>query len=361
MTLGMDCNKVIPLLLLLGTMASACVGPSSPFGAIEIFKIKPARNQSKNPLLKDDVSIEVHPKRLNFHSVHNLKIKVKDTNNWDPKTQLSVEYNGIDVTSSAILDSKIRYIDNFHIITLQNLKIPSDKDHTIDIHYWTGSETKKTISLHAPECHPFQENSISTIEPFENNQYHIHLIQMLASRLDFNPSLFAGIIAQESGFNPKAVSWAKAIGLTQMTPLAEKHVIKEFPHFPSFPEIQDMSTLKIKTLIQREIINSSNEWRLDPYKSIQGGVVFMKYLHKYWQKPENQKLISKIEGPKAEVLSQILLASYHSGAFRVKKAVEDKPNLWLQNEKLKEAKKYIRRVSSYCYHFSNSDNFEGEF
>jgi hypothetical protein len=260
----------------------------------------------------------------------------------------------------ALKDATSEYKDKYHFIKLNNIKVPPEKDHKIDIHYWINPEEKKTISLHPPECSPFQKNLIHNLKPFEHNDYHIHLIQLLASRVELNPTFFAGLIAQESGFNPKAVSWSKAMGLTQMTPIAEKQVLMEFPNFTSYPDITLLSPLKIKTLVDREIINSNNDWRLDPYKSIQGGIIFMKYLQRYWEKPENLALIKKIEGPKSDVLSQILLASYNSGASRVKRAVTTDPINWIESGQLKEAKKYVRRVSSYCFHFSSSDeNSEG--
>jgi len=63
-----------------------------------------------------------------------------------------------------------------------------------------------------PETNPLPANSIPKSESFEP------IIEKYASDYQLDPSLIRSIIAQESGFNPKAVSPKGARGLMQLMP-----------------------------------------------------------------------------------------------------------------------------------------------
>lgn len=178
------------------------------------------------------------------------------------------------------------------------------------------------------------------------------MIDTTASKSKYNPSLLAGIVAQESGFDPKAVSWAKALGLTQVTPLAEEEIIKGHTNWPRYPNLNDMSFLKIKTKILTGEITAQKEWRLNPEYSLRGGISYLTYLNEYWSMPDNMKVVKSLPGDEEINLSRVILASYNSGAARVKSIIKKKKVKWLEHESLKEAYKYIHKVSSYCYHFS---------
>ena len=108
----------------------------------------------------------------------------------------------------------------------------------------------------------------------------------------------------------------------------------------------------MKTKILAGHISSDKEWRLNPEYSLKGGLSYIKYLTSYWKKPKNMKFVESLAGNKDTNLSRVILASYNSGAARVKSIIKTKGDRWLEHKSLKEAHKYINRVSSYCYHFS---------
>ena len=95
---------------------------------------------------------------------------------------------------------------------------------------------------------------------------------------------------------------------------------------------------------------------MNPRYSLQGGATYISYLKRYWSLPNNEKIVRSLPGDYRRNLSEVILASYNSGAARVKAAIVTKSKDWKKHRKLKEANKYVKKVSSYCYHFSTEDN-----
>ena len=56
--------------------------------------------------------------------------------------------------------------------------------------------------------------------------------------------------------------------------------------------------------------------------------------------------------------TDILLASYNSGAYRVKKSIIKNKKEWLFDDSLHEARKYVMNIKSYCYSFDQGNNNE---
>jgi soluble lytic murein transglycosylase-like protein len=70
-----------------------------------------------------------------------------------------------------------------------------------------------------------------------------------------------------------------------------------------------------------------------------------------------EKIIKYVSSQKQDddLLINLLLASYNSGPYRVKRALIRKGPTWLEAKELREAKKYVKKVKSYCYHFSKNN------
>ena len=54
--------------------------------------------------------------------------------------------------------------------------------------------------------------------------------------------------------------------------------------------------------------------------------------------------------------TDILLASYNSGAYRVKKSIIKNKEEWLFDKSLNEARKYVMNIKSYCHSFKGVNN-----
>ncbi|MBY0384193.1 transglycosylase SLT domain-containing protein, partial [bacterium] len=236
-------------------------------------------------------------------------------------------------------------------IEFKNVRFKLLDDNQIRIGY-QKNQSLYVSQFQSPTCDFFENKPIHNIQGFRPPNEYIIWLSEIAKQQKLNPNLLTGIVAQESGFNPNAISWAKAIGLTQITQLAEEQLRIEEKKWPQSREISSLNFVELKQKISSGEINRDNEWRLNPQKSIQGGAEYIRYLYSYWNLEENKIWLAKISGEPSVVLSQVILASYNSGPSRVKNAIIENPNTWIKDPELKEAHKYIQRVFSYCYHFS---------
>lgn len=82
---------------------------------------------------------------------------------------------------------------------------------------------------------------------------------------------------------------------------------------------------------------------------------YLMYLRDYWSRPDKKQYVSEHLGEGEDHLSEVVLASYNSGATRVFQAIEKRGKKWLEDRELKAARRYVRRVVSYCDFFSQGD------
>ncbi|MCC2679561.1 MAG: putative exported protein [Pseudobdellovibrio sp.] len=337
-------------------LTTACAGPTSPFGGVEVWSGDGERIVFKSAELPAS-DFSMSPKRQVLHKESDFilkfnlkKQKVAVTDNAD----IRVTYNNKDVTntflkSTSVLkgkDNSIQYIFN-------KLKLRADKHHNINVFWRPGQEgLYSRISYLPPVCSLQDDFTLVSTKPFKPAKTIITAINSTAKDQQLNPSLLAGLIAQESGFKSTRVSYAKAIGLTQITPIAEEEIKKLRPDWRSDPLIDELDVLTVNQMILNKTINQKQDWRLDPELAIEGGALYLNYLIDYWNIEENRKLLS--EYPNIS-LTAVVLASYNSGALRVKNKIKSSGDQWIDDNELKEAFKYVNSVSSYCYHFSATE------
>ena len=345
-----------------------CAGPTNPWGHYGL-RLPPQKSEmpvnlrtiASLPNEDSDASILFFPGRQNFHQTTEFSVYIKDPNLIPDNAQLSLFYNKINVTNSWLKRAQVELNDNQTIMTLtfHGIKLMADKDHDIVVRYQRNKLSQAiNQSYLSPSCslaalEPLGE--LSTFNTVEKKKYR-HLIEGISSQEGVNPSLVAGLIAQESAFNPLAVSSAKAIGLTQVTKGAAQHVLDTYENYPTYPELHTYPVPLIKTMILAGTVNPENEWRLDPKYSIRGGIHYLKFAEDYWLTRNNHQVIVKNYQEDEQILDDLILASYNSGPYRVKKALIKKGRQWLESPELNEAKKYVKKVKSYCYHFAANNN-----
>jgi hypothetical protein len=341
--------------ILSGFMLTACAGPTTPFGAVSIF----TRLAERFGMKSDLATIEFSPIRQILHDRTDFEASVYDPKGIPSGYVLSLQYNDMDMSHAFLRAARIQTgLDEgrrLHV-KLKNLRLPPAREHRIRLVYRrTTSALPVVAEFSPPECE-LQDSGrrIASVPRFSPPPEIIDSINDRADTHQFNPYLLAGLIAQESGFNPLAVSRAKALGLTQITSLGEAEIIGAFPEWPRFEGVSNMSALEMKLAILRGEINEKNEWRLNPRLSVKGGMAYLNYLAGYWNRPEKSALIATAMSGSEKTLGEVMLASYNSGAARVSRAIERSGDLWLDEPELLEAKKYVRKVVSYCDHFSRS-------
>lgn len=341
--------KIISIILL-----SSCAGPTSPFGSIELWSgdghsfFPPSREAGS------EQELTVYPKRQVLHKASDFKIEFNIEDAKDSPLNLpeiKMVYNKVDVTNTFLKAAKLSHGDAKEAqFVFNNLNLKPDRHHQIDL-FWRANIRNNFwhLAYLPPVCSMSDRQSLISTDPFKPKLSYIKKIKEVAANQNLNPSLLAGLIAQESGFNPSQVSKAKAIGLTQVTSLADEQIKKYRTGWRSDPRIEALSVDEIKKLIKSREISISQDWRLDPIQAIEGGAVYINYLTAYWNLSENKSLLN---ASKQYDLTEVILASYNSGAARIKNKIKTNGDDWLNDKELKEAFKYVNSIVSYCYHFS---------
>lgn len=304
--------------------------------------------------------IRFTPHRQVLHGSTSFSVNIFDIDGIPENFGFKIVYNNIDVTQQFLAKAEKVYLDKNRKkirMTIDYFRLIPVKENSIKVSYWREFKSQAvTAEYQPPRCSAFETfRKLADLPDFKVDKRIVEHIDLYARQRNFNPYYIAGLVAQESAFDPRAVSTARAIGLTQVTTLGEAEIIKKYSNWPRYPGIHDMSLLRLKLGILNGKINPSNEWRLNPTLSILGGIEYVTYLAELWTKPDRRAFVERYLGRSDEVMSEVILASYNSGATRVQSALEEKGKRWLQHEELNEARKYVKRVTSYCDYFATGD------
>ncbi len=299
-------------------------------------------------------SIEVWPPHQVLHKPSSIHLSIYDPSGDLEHHFFSVRYNGYDVTSSFLGQAKIKFHHKQRRIEMDNafVRLPASEDHQIEFFYESSNGGAALLNYEEPVCYALRPQTILRTEGFDPPSSLIQQIENSSKQEGFNAAFVSSLIAEESGFNPRLVSWAKAIGLTQVTHTAEAEVASAFPDWPRYENISNLSVASLKLMIMSGAIYEGNEWRLNPQKSVIGGVHYTRILAEKWSSAANLAKIAKIFANSELAHSELILASYHSGYSRVQRALDLYGQDWIHSPDLTEARKYVRRVFSYCSAFS---------
>ena len=335
----------------------SCAGPTTPFGGNVFIAQKIDIDKSRNSSISN-IDISSTPKRQYYNSPYNLTLTIKDPKFSLKTFKYDIVYNNHKLNRWFKTEEiKIKDQNKGHIsIHFKNLSIlPGNINKISFLYYPAGSKNPITYKLKVPECYKNIQIEKINISPFRVNNKLVKNIESIADKYGYNQALIAALIAQESSFRPNQLSVAKALGLTQITPLAHEEIIKVKNDWKIYPKFKKLPYLNLKTKLISNIINDENDWRLDNKKAIEGGVIYLEYLSKYWGTPEKKKILKDVF--KKEIpTTDILLASYNSGAYRVKKSIIKNKEEWLFDKSLNEARKYVMNIKSYCHSFKGVNN-----
>ncbi|OFZ12075.1 MAG: hypothetical protein A2Z20_07560 [Bdellovibrionales bacterium RBG_16_40_8] len=345
-----------PLWLLLASQLLGCAGPSSPFGGLEFgfgdgLLAKFAEYSTKPN--KDNEKITFSPKRQMLHLPADLEVEILPNDSLNKNIEVHVVYNNRDITHAFHKNSNIdkpTSPDDMSLKFITNkLRLSPSRKHKIEFYTRTDKSSQFIQSTYLPpQCLWKNDQDIFNTIPFTPQQKILELIDAQAKKYDINKTLLAGLIAQESSFELDTVSRSRAIGLTQVTPLAAQEIEKIHKSWQRYAPFDRQEPKKISSLISHKIVTEKQDWRLNLSRSIEGGATYLQYLDRYWANEDNAKLLSQLT---ATDYSTVILASYNSGAARVKKQILDNQEKWIEQNNLKEAFRYVNKVSSYCYHF----------
>jgi soluble lytic murein transglycosylase-like protein len=348
-------------LLLLIIVLTSCAGPTTPFGGdifiSESFDIK----KTSSSFLTKTIKFDFFPERQYYNSPYNLSIKIQDPNFDLTKFKYEIIYNHKKLNrwlkSETIILPETKE-DPIEIV-FNNLSIlPGNINEIAFLYYPSDSDSPVVHKLKVPECfkNPLSKSFLS-LSPFNIKKDLKSFINTKSREYNYNPSLIAALIAQESSFNNTAISKAWALGLTQVTPIAHREIKQVKKDWEIFPNFSKLPLKTIRSYLKDNTINENNDWRLNPNRSIEGGIIYLDYLTSYWKTPDKQEILHKaFEENIPEV--DILLASYNSGAYRVKKSIQENGTEWLTKKNLHEARKYVMNIKSYCFSFNQGSQHE---
>lgn len=339
---------------------AACAGPVTPLGAVWKWRATGDGGRIlgdgalRAPAAQNPVEIAVQPNKQVLHGPSPIRVWIKDPKGDLDLSRLLVRYNGLDVSESFAQNSTVRRRGGVLEIENRTLSLTPNTNHFIEFMYQSHEGSQAYLNYLPPSCLAFRQKEIKSTGDFRPTAALLSMIERNATQSGLSPVFLSGLIARESGFNSRRVSWNKAIGLTQITSLAEKEIIAQFKDWPRYPGVEESPASFVKVLVLTHQMNRSNEWRLDPLRSIQGGIAYALKLAERWSTQENKERLQKIFPNPAEAQTQLVLASYHSGYARVQSALDKRGLHWLESPALREARKYVNSVTSYCEHFSES-------
>lgn len=343
--------------LIMSIALAGCAGPMTPFGALNGFgKHAQALFAQVLPATSDGPSLYFYPSSQVLHTAMPFSIIIEDADGVPEDFELTLTYNGEDVTAVFMAKAERTYIDPLHRqlkLTSRSLRLLPERDNRIYAAYRPHQGADLVVREYLPpSCSAFAAGrGLASLPEFQPGPGVLDSINRYSSVKSLNPFLVAGLIAQESSFDPRALSRSKALGLTQITSLGEGEVIKRGGEWPRVPGVAEMSLLELRLAILGGKIHAGNEWRLNPDLSVRGGVEYLDYISGYWQRPEKRELVDKYLGATDQAFSDLILASYNSGPARVSEALDRRGTDWLKDDELNEARRYVRRVSSYCDYF----------
>jgi hypothetical protein len=361
------------ILMIVGLIAillsgAGCAGPSTPFGAslaLSVGAPPEPLELTMEPLslgrglasVSDPVDLRWHiePDRPVLHASYNLKVELYDPRGIPDDYKFRVLYNRYDLSTTFRLHAETQLSHDRKVlyITYRDLTLPPAQSHDIVWGYQRDSDDRmRWMEYKQPECELRTGRSPASLEPFTPSQDLVEAVQSASELYGYNPSFLMALVGQESGFDPWAVSSSRAVGLAQITPLAAEEISPFFPDWPFDKNALPKSSRELRQKILNGQWSAKQDWRLDPEKNILGSAQYLEVLKDYWRRPAHVELLKRHDLKGSAEMTRLLLASYNSGPYRVKTALQKHGAgfLWQSNE-LREARTYVQKIKSYCYHF----------
>jgi hypothetical protein len=347
--------SIFVFLILAQILLCACAGPTTPFGAIhDLFPSQKIHQDILVGLKSNDTEYEIsfYPKNHIYHKNENLTVTIRGKKRFPDISNLKLIYNSTDITDVFLKSSEIKTYPNDNLIRIEfsALKLSAKQIYKIDFLYF-NEKRFFAFSYNKPSCPLKTMTPAKGLHGFDVPAEYIGLVNRSGREERINPSLIAGLVAMESGFNPHAVSSAKAIGLTQITDIAVDQIQKKTENWPR-RDLSSLSTEKVKEDISSGILTSDVDWRLEPSLSLKGGANYLKYIVSYWKRAEQKKLLADSHITTDEQVTDVVLASYNNGPERIRRSITKKQKNWLNDPENSKVRYYINMIYSYCHYFS---------
>lgn len=345
---------------------AGCVGPTTPLGAVddpvggtETTAVEVGSEEAEPsvapPRAGAKAALFFSPSVQRVHGPYTWRILVLDPSATDrpSASRLRVFYNGLEVTQAARFQFEVEAPPSSDphrqtlLLSLPHLRLDPMAEHAIRVTYRTAAGETVSARYRFPRVRDLEApDAVATIRPFSVDAEVLEAIHEASRRYHLSPALVAALIAQESSFDPFALSKASALGLTQVTHLAERDIAPHFPGWPRYPGIRRLSRRRLRRSIPG-VVNGSTEWRLDPVKSVWGGAYYLGHLRDRLRHEGNRPYLRRAGLTGDDGLAEACLAAYNSGLNRILFTMDRYGEGWLDQRETREAKRYVRKILSY--------------
>lgn len=333
----------------------SCAGPTSPFGAVhKLTPVQKTHTDISLVALETDKNyvVEFYPKQQFYHKQDTLRLDIKGKDKIPNIKNLRLIYNATDLTELLLKNSRHKLFPSENLVRIEfsGLKLSAKQLHQISFVYMDELR-HYSYKYGNPTCSIYKTLPARGLHGFTTPPEYLGLVNLSGREENINSSLIAGLVAMESGFNPFAVSSAKALGLTQITDIAQQQIEKKTAQWPR-RDLSSVPYTQIKEEISAGEFSHESDWRLEPGLSLKGGATYLKYILSYWNMKEQKALLDEARITSEEQVTDIVIASYNSGPERIRKYIQKNKNNWLQDPELKNVRYYLNMIYSYCNDFS---------
>ena len=367
--------QLVLLLVLAGCIG--CVGPTTPLGAVDsparghptaapadpqLPAVLPELQAPAPDPLSQRAAILFSPENQRVHGPYTWRVLVLDPSGRAPAdlSRVRLFYNDLEVTKAATAQFRVHQKSITHAgqpalqLEMPHLRLDPMEEHRIRVEYTTSTGQPLVARYAFPILAGLGgQEPLATTAPFRIDPELQGSIEDASGEFRVNPVVLAALIAQESSFNPHALSRARALGLTQVTHLTEPDIARQFPGWPRNPRLGRFSQRELRNLIP-SVINRGNEWRLDPEKSIRGGAFYLGYLRDRLQAESNRPYLDNVGTNRERLVAEASLAAYNSGLNRILYMMKTHGPEWLEQKQTREAKRYVRKILSYYGSFRSA-------
>src|SRR5262249_37307298 len=154
-----------------------------------------------------DVQIRFLPGHQILHGPSPFSVIIEDSAGVPENFDLKLYYNGISFGDHFIAKAERTYLDSYGQrvkLSISNLRLLADRDNKIKaIYKRSASSSPVIVDFLPPKCSAFEYGRhLASVTEFQAPHDYVQLINQHAMQKNLNPNFVAGLIAQESGFDP---------------------------------------------------------------------------------------------------------------------------------------------------------------
>ena len=177
-------------MLIASALLIACVGPTTPFGAIDNYKGVSTSDPSRD-VAQARVTSEVnfYPEKQVLHDKTDFTIEVRDDHFIPYDYDVKVFHNSHDVTHNFLKESQVfRSHDGKQLLfTMKDFRLKTLDKNKIKVVFQKDVSSRVEAVYESPQCSLFEKYKLKTLGPFRAPAEYKQLIEVVAKTANYNP------------------------------------------------------------------------------------------------------------------------------------------------------------------------------